>query len=164
MWRTLIIEYSAEEQTDLWNSLQSGERLATLLVLGLGGLIVVSVVAFFVLLRGLLRQRRKQSVRSTSPVAFYERLLHLLGRYAALRPTFGQTPLEYGQAAQQYLHSKPGLASWAELPLRVIELFYRVRFGGRSLSEEESLDLKSQLGLFAQALRKHRQTLARQET
>jgi hypothetical protein len=83
-------------------------------------------------------------------------LQHLLERYAALRSSVGQTPREYGQAAAQALRLHPGLASLAEVPGQIIAVFYRVRFGGLPLNEQEKQEVSTQLDRFAEMLRRER--------
>ena len=152
-WQTLIVDYNADEQANLWDMLRSGRRLSTLLKLGLAvpGVVVVFSAGLF--LRGLLRRRLTSDVRHSDSAAYYQRLMHILDRYASLRPSLGQTPREYGETARTFLQAHPGLAALAELPIRVIDLFYRVRFGGQPLSEEESQTLDTELDRFAEALR-----------
>ena len=152
-WQTLIIDYNAEEQADLWDMLHSGRGLLQLLKLGLVVAAIVAVFCFGLFLRRLLRPHRRSEVRLSDTVAFYLRLIHILGRYASLRPTFGQTPREYGEAARTFLQTSPGLAALAELPIHVVDLFYRVRFGGQPLSEDEHQALDADLDRFAEALR-----------
>jgi hypothetical protein len=152
-WQTLIVDYNAEEQADLWDMLHSSQRLSLLLKLGFAipGVVTVFGAGFF--LRRLLRSRRTNSLHLSDSTAFYQRLMHILGRYALLRPSFGQTPREYGEAARRFLLMYPGLAALAELPIRVVDLFYRVRFGDQPLSECERLALDAELDRFAEALR-----------
>ncbi|MGH7172991.1 MAG: transglutaminase domain-containing protein, partial [Gemmataceae bacterium] len=171
-WQTLIVDYNAEEQADLWDMLQSSRRLSMLPWLALAAPVIVALFCLGVFLRRLLRPRRTRDVRlSDSPAfyqrllhilgfvrlsdstAFYQRLLHILGLYASLRPSFGQTPREYGATARNFLQAHPGLAALAELPIRVVDLFYRVRFGGQPLREDERQTLDAELDHFAEVLR-----------
>jgi transglutaminase-like putative cysteine protease len=154
LWQTLILDYNANEQSDLWDILKSDHRLPALVRLGLLTAAVVAGVLGLVLLRRLLR--RRAALRPPDTVIFYQRLVGLLGRHTPLQPTSGQTPREFGVAARQFLQAMPGLSALAELPGQVVELFYRVRFGGRPLSEIEVRALEVELLQLAEALVLHR--------
>jgi transglutaminase-like putative cysteine protease/membrane protein implicated in regulation of membrane protease activity len=155
MWQTLIVDYNADEQADLWDTLRSGQRFAAPWKLGFA---VLTVTAFAV---GVLVLRRRSQRRPTcgpageppAATAFYQRLLRILARRASLRPSYGQTPREYGEAARVMLQGRPDLARLAELPVRVVDLFYRVRFGGKPLSDGERRALEAELERLAEALR-----------
>jgi hypothetical protein len=155
LWRTLIIDYNAEEQADLVYGLGS-VRLPKAVKRGIYLLLACALLGGLVLVRRLLRRRRLRTPRPAAPLAFYARLQHLLERYAALRSSVGQTPREYGQAAAQALRLHPGLASLAEVPGYIIAVFYRVRFGGLPLNEQEKQEVSTQLDRFAEMLRRER--------
>lgn len=152
-WQSLIIGYNAEEQAELWDRLWPLRRPAILLRLGLAVIAMGVVLWMGLFLRRLRRRRRTNGVRPAGTTAFYQRLLHVLGSYTSLRPSVGQTPREYGAAAQTVLRGRPHLAVLAELPVRIVELFYRVRFGAQPLSEEERHALDAELARFAETLR-----------
>lgn len=151
-WRTRIVDYNADEQTDLWDSLMFDRRIAALVKLALVAMATLAVLGVWFVLRRPSRRRTARS-RTADAVAFYLRFVRILERYAALRPRYGQTPREYGAMVQTFLQTRPELHALAELPLRVVELFYRVRFGGQTLREEERRALDVQLDRFAEALR-----------
>ncbi|HTU23470.1 MAG TPA: transglutaminaseTgpA domain-containing protein [Gemmataceae bacterium] len=152
-WQTLIVDYNADEQADLWDMLRSGRLVETLRKLGVAIPAFAAVLCARLLLRRLRRSRRTNGVRLPDITACYQRLTHILGRYTSLRPSCGQTPREYGEAARAFLATRPGLAAVAELPIRVVDSFYRVRFGGQSLNEGERLALDAELDRFAEVLR-----------
>ena len=152
LWRTLIVDYSADEQADLWTSLQPGRRLYTLAKFGVLILLILAALLTLGLIRRILR-RRAARVRPTGARTLYARLLALLARRASLRPTSGQTPREFGQAATQALQARPGVGALADLPGRVVESFYQVRFGDRPLSEAEGRALDTELDRLALVLR-----------
>lgn len=153
-WRSLIVEYSGEEQADLWEALTSDRPLPVLSKLGLVALAAASVVVLWLFLRRLRQRRRTANIRGNGGDAtIYARLALVLGRYASLRPDIGQTPREYGESARDVLQARPAVASLAGWPMRVIELFYRVRFGGRALQEDESQTLEREFNHFVEALR-----------
>jgi hypothetical protein len=155
LWRTLIVDYNADEQADLWTRLQPGGRLYTLMKFGGPALLILAALLTFGLVRRL-RRRRAARARPSSAGTLYARLLALLARRASLRPASGQTPREFGAAASQALHARPGVGALADLPGRVVESFYQVRFGGRPLSEAEDRALDAELDQLAVALRENR--------
>jgi transglutaminase-like putative cysteine protease len=150
-WRSLIVEYDGEEQASLWDMLTSLRPLSLLCIIGL------AAVACGVVFATWRYWRRQQGPRSGASVcsdaAFYPRLLRILTRNVSLRPCLAQTPREYGTAAHALLLTRPKWAALAELPRRVVEVFYRVRFGGRPLNEGERQAINSELDRFAEALR-----------
>jgi hypothetical protein len=83
--------------------------------------------------------------------------VQLLARYArpagSLTPGPAQTPREFAAAAGEVLRTNPATAALADLPGRVADLLYRVRFGGQALDEEESRHLDAELGRLAAALK-----------
>ncbi|HTU91511.1 MAG TPA: transglutaminase domain-containing protein, partial [Gemmataceae bacterium] len=153
-WRALIVEYNGEEQTDLWVSLKSGRGLWNVLKkIGLAAGVFVAALSAWLILRR--RRLRRCSAPIRADAAFYLRLVRIMGRYTSLRPRLGETPREYGTAAKAMLHTRPALAGLAELPRRAIELFYRVRFGGRPLKREERQEIDAELDRFAEALHRY---------
>jgi transglutaminase-like putative cysteine protease len=156
LWQELIIEYNADQQASLWDGLKSGRPLPALVRLGLLLLSLPAVLLAFFLLRRLARRRRPAGPGSAESVGFYARLLALLAKYTSTRPGSGQTPREFGESARQWLQTRPALAGLAHLPGRVVEQFYRVRFGGRPLDASESQSLGADLDRLAEALRRAR--------
>ncbi len=150
-WRSLIVEYGGDEQSDLWNALISVRSLSLLSKFAVGSAMCGVGFALWLLLRRLRFSGR--STRSSGDVAIYPRLVRILVRYVSLRPSLGQTPLEYSTAAQALLQTRPALASLADVPGRIVGLFYRVRFGRQPLNEGERLQINSKLDRFAEALR-----------
>ncbi len=70
-------------------------------------------------------------------VAFYERLVGLLEGIGLNRPAT-QTPREFAAACGGELLDALGDQPAAEVPAQVVELFYRVRFGGAALDNAET--------------------------
>jgi transglutaminase-like putative cysteine protease len=150
-WRSLIVDYGGDEQADLWNALMSVRSLSLLSNFALGSAMCGAGYALWLLLRRL--RFPGGSIRSRGDVAIYLRLVRILTRYVSLRPSLGQTPLEYSTAAQAILQTRPALASLADVPGRIVGLFYRVRFGRQRLNEGERQQIKSELDRFAEVLR-----------
>jgi hypothetical protein len=72
-------------------------------------------------------------------------LLQMLAWYRGLEPQPAQTPREFGAAAGQVLDAEPVARAVAALPAWIIELYYRVRFGGRPLGDQEKSDVQARL-------------------
>jgi hypothetical protein len=85
-------------------------------------------------------------------VAVYARLLALLARHMALAPRPAQTPRELAADAREVLEATPAAAALAGVPDRVVDLLYRVRFGGRPLDEAEAGALAERLDELEAAL------------
>ena len=152
-WRALIVEYDGDEQADLWNILMSARALPLLLNLVLAASVCVLGFILWLFLRRLRLPRN--TIRDRGDTAIYPRLVQLLTRYVSLRPHFGQTPHEYSAEARAILQTRPALAALADLPRRVVELFYRVRYGSQPLNDGERQRIDSELDRFAEALRRH---------
>jgi protein-glutamine gamma-glutamyltransferase len=152
-WQTLIVDYNADEQANLWDILRSDLPLARLRKLGFAASALFVIFCATLLLRRVSRRRPATSTAAFDTTGFYPRLVRILSRYACLRPSVGQTPREYGEAARSFLQRHPALSAVAELPRRVVELFYRVRFGAQPLNEDERRALDAELHRFATAVR-----------
>jgi hypothetical protein len=76
---------------------------------------------------------------------FYRRLLEILAWQRGLEPQPEQTPREFGAAARQVLEAEPKSRGVAELPAWIIEMYYRVRFGGRPLDVDEQQTVETRL-------------------
>jgi transglutaminase-like putative cysteine protease len=166
-WRDYIVEYSSDQQTDLWASLRdwftkdangrprSFGGAALRIALVAGGLCVAlgfaASAGFWVVRRR--RKGRHQERRATAPaLACYARLLAILARRCGLRPQPAQTPREFGEAARQVLHGTAA-AALADVPARAALLLYRVRYGGQALPEVERRDLDEQIDQLEGCLR-----------
>ncbi|MBI1903251.1 MAG: DUF3488 domain-containing protein [Planctomycetia bacterium] len=80
----------------------------------------------------------------TSPVAFYRRLEALLAT-RELHRLPGQTQREFALAAGGQLADDPRTQGASSLPRKIVDSFYRVRFGGRTLDEQEAAAVDSAL-------------------
>jgi transglutaminase-like putative cysteine protease len=144
LWKDLVLNYDADHQADMWDAL-AGRPLA------LGGAVATAAVAAWLLLRRGWPGRRK---RTETAWSFYPRMVELLTRHARLQPQPAQTPREFGEAARAALLGRPAAASLADLPGRVTDLFYRVRFGDLPLGDEEARVVRAELDQLAVALRR----------
>jgi hypothetical protein len=84
-------------------------------------------------------------------VEFYERLETALRRYGVVR-LLGQTQREYAAAAGGRLADEPRLQSVAGVPRRVVDAFYRVRFGGAALDSREQQTVEQAIADLESAL------------
>ena len=84
-------------------------------------------------------------------VAFYKRLLDVLARIHGLQPRPVQTPREFATDAGLALRTRTAAAAVADVPAEVAELFYRVAFGERPLTDDEARAVDSRLDALAAA-------------
>ena len=77
-------------------------------------------------------------------IKFYDRLESLLARHGWHRPA-GQTPHEFAMEVGGRLADQSRQQSVSSLPRRIVELFYRVRFGGYVLNREELVSVEQAL-------------------
>jgi hypothetical protein len=67
----------------------------------------------------------------------------------------GQTPQEFGAKAQEFLAAQRVETDLKDLPLRVIELFYKVRYGRMMVPLDQRQEIDHQLDLLSAALNKN---------
>jgi transglutaminase-like putative cysteine protease len=116
---------------------------------------LVAVLSLFLITGSVLAVRRvvrwlrsrRQGVRDdhdeqASAVAAYRRLVDLLGRIGLKRPA-PETPREFARRAADSLSARG--PDQAALPDRVVEAFYRVRFGDQPLAPDEVDRLETDL-------------------
>lgn len=77
-------------------------------------------------------------------IEFYHRLEALLA-HAALTRSPGQTPREFAVEAGGRLADQPDRQPLAALPRRIVEVYYRVRYGGAVLDSQEALAVEQAL-------------------
>lgn len=97
---------------------------------------------------GMARERAEEA-----SVAFYRRMAELLARCELERPP-AETPREFAHRAQLFL-AGAGSATGdvADVPVQVVDAFYRIRFGGLELSPELIGRLEARLDALEQSLR-----------
>jgi hypothetical protein len=159
-WRLYILEYNTEQQGEaiqaLWSRVAPMPQLRTL-----SSWVQQEpywLAGFAVLLVGLVWLRRPRTARrqGTVPAAaavFYHRLLTLMERRCRLTPEVGQTPREFGVTAQQFLSAQRIETALKDLPLRIIELFYQVRYGGMKIPLKQLQEIDRQLDFLNTALK-----------
>ncbi len=160
LWQELIVGFGSEQQDNLWSSLASprgpGRALLRLLALVLGFIALAWLTARVV--RRFLGWRRAWRTRSArrqlpAPPAWLARLFGLLAGSLGVRPGPGETPRETAAAGAAVLRSRPAAAALADLPGRVVEMYYRFRYGGLPPSDDERRAIEAELARLETALR-----------
>jgi len=151
LWGGMVVNYNAEEQAGLWTTLQSPRFLNGLFRAGLvlPALAVLGILAWLGLRWRRRRARGAATVAAKPAVAVYARLLALVARRARLRPRTGQTPREFAAEVRRLLMSVPAAAALADLPDEVVDLLYRVCYGGETTAEGECAALGARLDVLA---------------
>jgi hypothetical protein len=173
LWRSFLVEFNPDLQHDsavsLWKYLAPARRLESL-----GSWLEDSFTGHFwtkpgfwiiMLTLGLIGnrlvrrlRRRAQAGRKVAPgVAFYARLLTILRRRCGLLPRPAQTPREFGETARHVLANRSAPAALTEVPARVAELFYLVRFGQLSVEATAGREIDRQLDELDRALANNRE-------
>jgi len=160
-WRHYILEYNTEQQGEAVQALW--KRFALTAKLEAFSSWVQRepywLASFTVLLVGLIWLRRpkarpRQRITPAPETAFYHRLLTLMERRCRLTPKVGQTPQEFGARAQEFLTAQKLEAVSKDLPLRIIELFYKARYGGMVIPASQLQEIDRQLDFLNVALKK----------
>jgi hypothetical protein len=136
--------------------LRSGRWSAWLLFAGVLATAVGLVILRRPMRRGLAaihaRRRREDQRARALRVPFYERLERVLAhRGFHRRPQ--ETPCEFARATSHRLAQSTPSANAAEVPPRVADAYYRVRYGKQTLNEEEQEQIKRALVHLEHALR-----------
>ena len=92
----------------------------------------------------LVARLRGDTTPQQMRVEFYERFLHVL-RSGGLQPLPAQTAYEFVCGLKPHLPDQLAVTELATVPPVIVAQFYRVRFGGESLSAEELRQLDQQL-------------------
>jgi len=118
---------------------------------GLTAFVLLTAIAiFYKLLSRVLRRigsiggRKTRGERSGPEIAFYNRFKAIVNQ-AGLAPERSQTAQEFGQTVKRMLGRQLDEAGLAELPGTVSDEFYRVRFGGETLSTTDEDRLERRL-------------------
>jgi transglutaminase-like putative cysteine protease len=160
-WRSLILDYNADDQADLMARLGAGGPGGTpVFAILAAGVVVIALMTAFLLWRfrrrlasGLSALLSRAAGRPPQQATFYQRLLQLLERHARLMALPGQTPREFATTAGEVLRRHAATAGLADLPRRLADVWYRVRFGDEVIGEEERQALDARLDELEAALR-----------
>jgi hypothetical protein len=86
-------------------------------------------------------------------VAFYDELLHLLESHG-LNKEPSWTARQFAHHAQAALERIPAGTAAAHVPVAVVDRYYRVRFGQRSLDQTESAEINRMLELLGSTVKR----------
>jgi hypothetical protein len=163
LWRYFLVDYNAEKQHETTGALRKRLQSAHSFqewsdwfreVLGSSrGWIVVGLSAGLLALglRWWKQARARKggaagAVSRLSSFEAYNRLLALLEQHLRLEPRLEQTPLEFASTVEQTLRQRRATGRLAELPLQLVGLFYRTRYGQQPLTPAEHQALQHRLG------------------
>jgi hypothetical protein len=156
-WKSFLVELNPETQqaaaVRLWNYLALSSRLEWIGESYSGRfwakpgfwiqLLLASLCAIWLTRR--LRRRAQARSRRVPGVAFYARLLAIFSRRCRLQPQPAQTAREFGETARSLLLQRSAPAALTDLPVRVADLFYQVRFGRQTVEEAVCREMNRQL-------------------
>lgn len=128
LWQDLVVGYSSRQQAGLLEGVSSGR-------VPQGVAVLLAVLVALPLAYRLLRKRGR--ARSVGIRRLHERLVGILQRRFGLRARPEQTAREVALLAREALERKPATTALADIPERVVELFYRERYGGHPVAEDE---------------------------
>ncbi len=122
-WEEMILGYGSRRQAVLWETLSP----KNLIGVGAVALLAAALPALFWLIR---RRRARRSLGPTTfGVTLFARLRAALVARFVLPFEPGQTPAEFAELVRPLLADHPATSDLADLPRRVVESYYRERFG-----------------------------------
>lgn len=189
LWSNYVVGLNAERQRDAIyrplaqfatnaEELAGGQRSVFSLLwqwlvanaLSLRGVLFLIAIAFaiafigrrFIWLAAAIYRRRKRLARESierRPVEFYERFERILARHG-LRRHRQQTPLELALAAGAEMVAVAATRPDATIPRRIVEAYYRVRFGGHALDARAQQLVEEQLARLSAVLEQSQRATA----
>jgi transglutaminase-like putative cysteine protease len=181
LWSNYVVGLNAERQREAIYSplaqfasnaeeLAGGQRSVLILLwqwlvanaLSMRGIVFLIAAAFLItfvgrrliwLVMAMYRggKRRAQQSIERRPVEFYERFERILARHG-LRRRRQQTPLELALAAGAEMVAVAATRPDATIPRRIVEAYYRVRFGGHALDARAQQLVEEQLARLSAVL------------
>jgi hypothetical protein len=152
----------AEGRQGVWAPIWRWMRTNALTFRGVAVLAIGAFAAIFIgrwlvrLLGALYRRWPHRHMRAKcARVEFYDRLERILARHGLVRGR-GQTPLEFALAAGAQMVADAAMRPHATLPRRIVEAYYRVRFGRQALDAHEAETIEGQLVRLADVLREQK--------
>jgi hypothetical protein len=189
LWSNYVVGLNAERQRDAIyrplaqfatnaEELAGGQRgVLTLLwqwlvanALSLRGILFLIAIAFAIAFVGRRliwlaaasyrrwKRRARESIERR-PIEFYERFERILARHG-LRRRRQQTPLELALAAGAEMVAVAATRPDATIPRRIVETYYRVRFGGHALDARTQELVEVQLARLSVVLEQSRRPTA----
>jgi hypothetical protein len=175
-WKNLVLDYNIDRQQDglaaigryvgldkAWNSSEAvmtwiGDEVLTGRLFGRRWPWLAIPPLFGFGMWGLRRRKRSRPglvVLPSGEAAFYGRWLALIAGYLRVERQPSQTPREFGETVRQALNLLPGAAAAQDVSRRVVDLYYRVLFGGRTLTSGERAAIERDVADLEPALRVH---------
>ncbi|MCC6124646.1 MAG: DUF3488 domain-containing protein [Pirellulales bacterium] len=127
-----------------------GAAWALLILAAAAGLAILSLLGYLLwrggrkLWRSLAARRARRRRGPRIEVEFYRRFELMLAKNGLSRP-LGQTPREFAGAAGAWLAAETGEGRLTPLPARIVEAYYRVRFGCLPLDGNQSQEVEQML-------------------
>ena len=147
-WATLFANLRSGE----WFNWQAGLATILFLLVFVGSYRLVSPPIRRVF--AWLRDRRSPAkYRARRRVDFYSRLETIL-KCHGMRRAVGQTPREFAISVGGRMADRPTRRYASSLPRRIVDAFYRVRYGGATLDRQEAQDVENTLHHLKDALSK----------
>ncbi len=146
-----------------WNDVQAlvaGDLAGYRWISWQAGVVAFGVQLLLVAMYKIIRRRRQRRLQKTpeiskhalpSEVLFYRRLEQILSD-ANLRRSRVQTQREFAMAVAADLAERPATARYSAIPRKLVDLFYRVRFGCHALSEDTQHEIERDLDELESAL------------
>ncbi|MBL8825763.1 MAG: DUF3488 domain-containing protein [Planctomycetaceae bacterium] len=136
------------------------KALFLLSVLTLGGMLVRHSLLWVIARWHQRREAGRIERRQVVEVPVYRQMETILAR-AGHKRSQQQTPREFAFLVGGELSDSTDTLAVAGVPRKVVDVFYRVRFGGEKLEREEAAALEQSLGQLREALRKRKATKRR---
>ncbi len=165
-FRNFIVEYDADQQERTRYAMSQSQWWAIphslrAFFFGPGGdnwllatLILMVGLAMVLAARTLMRRtRRPERPDEGLTPFFYGRLLDTLKRGLGIWPGTGETAGEFAVAAAHRLGADPQTHAVAGVPAATAEIYYRVRFGDRPLTEDQRHGLDARLSALESAFK-----------
>jgi hypothetical protein len=144
LWRNYVMDYNADQQGHAFESIRDQmtpeePRSVLLFVLVCGALVLAAFLALKVRRRWARRTAPNENTAGLAflGAGFYPRFLEIASRLLNVQPEPGQTPREFGLRAQSCLESRALGEDCSAIPLKLVDLLYRARFGGHTLTSAE---------------------------
>jgi protein-glutamine gamma-glutamyltransferase len=151
-YRYFIVEYDADQQARAGNLIARIDWQATLV--GADGtqwwrpvVLVGGVIGLTMFVR---RKRKAKRARTAAepPFDLYARVCGLIRRWIGIEQAANQTPEEFARAAADRLAVQAASGADPNLPAETVVVYYRVRFGRQSLSDNERSAISERIDRF----------------